>query len=200
MEINTSITTNNFKDRKFTLLLYPDNLEHRTALKIIKHKYKNYACILHNEDKDQNGEVKKAHYHIVISLGSKQSPIWRNSLANDLSIEPNYIQQIKKLDNMLLYLIHHGEKDKHQYDIDEVDGPLKNRILTLINNQDTTESQNIIKIITYIEEHDNYLSLKNLSLWVASEELWSTFRRSSLIFVKLLDEKNKKYYKYDNRV
>lgn len=39
----------NFKDRKFMLLLYTDNPEHMRALEHIKKNY-DYAAILHNKD------------------------------------------------------------------------------------------------------------------------------------------------------
>lgn len=106
---------NHFRDRKFCLLLYPEDETHVKALEHIKRNY-NYALICHNRDTDENGEIKKAHYHVVIRVDG-QNAIWNTSLAKDLEITPNYIQRCRNLDRALMYLTHYNEADKMQYEI-----------------------------------------------------------------------------------
>ena len=55
----------NFKSRSFCILLYPDCSAHMDALNFIRQNY-SYAAILHDKDLDDNGELKKPHFHVVI--------------------------------------------------------------------------------------------------------------------------------------
>ena len=90
-----------FRSCNFNLILYPSEDEtHRNALEIIEKNY-DYAMICHNLDTDDNGELLKEHYHIVIRFKNAK---WNTALSEELGITENYIEESRSLKRSLLYL------------------------------------------------------------------------------------------------
>ena len=130
-------SVNRFRDRKFCALLYPEDPTHAEAIEKLKTGGYMFAAILHDkdvyEDGDHKGELKKPHWHVVIKFSNA---VWNVPTAKTLGIEPNYLQQCSNLDGALLYLVHEGNPDKHQYDLEEVFGVLKTRLAALLADDD----------------------------------------------------------------
>lgn len=179
----------NYRSRTHLLLLYPDNQQHCKAVEKIKQSY-DYAIILHNRDVTQDGELKKEHWHIVLRF---QQAIWRSALCKNLGIDTNYCEDVKKFDNALQYLIHYNDSDKAQYNVDEVQGNLKQRLVESINKVEKSEGEKVLELIEYIESQDNRISIKQFASYCASAGCWSEFRRSATIFIKIIDEHNMKF-------
>lgn len=181
-----------FKDRKFCLLLYPDNADHMDALEKIKQSY-DYACVLHDKDVDEDGVIKKAHYHVVILAG--KNAIWSTALSKNIGLDVNFIQQCRNVDRSLEYLIHFNEEEKHQYDLEEVKGTLKSRLSQLINTVGKGESDKVSELIEFIEGYEGHLTISTFSKHCASVGMWDVFRRAGTIFIKIIEEHN---YKFNN--
>lgn len=180
-----------FRDRKFCLLLYPDCAEHVQALEKIKASY-DYACILHDKDVlEDTGEVKKAHWHVVLISG--KNAIWSSALSKELGLDGNYIQQCRNIDRALEYLIHFNEEEKHQYSIEEVTGTLNSRLNQLINCTNKTESDKVSELIEFIESYQGYLTISVFSKHCASVGMWDVFRRAGTIFIKIIEEHNQRH-------
>jgi hypothetical protein len=177
-----------FSDRKFMLLLYPEDLSHVKALEEIKRSF-DYAVILHDKDELENEENKKSHWHVIITVGNNKR--WNTALAKELKIEPNYIQKIRNIDRALEYLIHLNDDDKYQYSIDDVEGTLKNRLKANINSADKTEGEKISEMIDTIENEDEKITFTYFSRYCAENGLWDVYRRSAVIINKVIDEHNK---------
>lgn len=182
-----------FRDRKFCLLLYPDDPIHMEALARIESSY-DYAYVLHDKDViEESGEIKKAHYHVVLISG--KNAIWSSALAKELGIEVNYIQLCRNVDRALEYLIHFNEEEKYQYSIEDVKGTLKARLNQLINCTNKSESDKVSELIEFIETYDGHLTISTFSKHCASVGMWDVFRRAGTIFIKIIDEHNYKFQK-----
>lgn len=175
-----------YRSRQFNLILYEEDKTHLMALDRIKKNY-NYAMIRHNQDIDENEEIKKEHFHIVIKFDNAR---WNTSIAEDLGIESNYIQKCANLKSSLLYLIHFRDFDKHLYSIDEVQGPLKTDLKIFIAKEEKDENIRVREVYRWIENQPVPLSISSLSKWCYENGYWDVFRRASSIFFKILDEKN----------
>jgi hypothetical protein len=175
-----------FRDRKFALLLYPEDNSHVDALEVIKQSY-DYAYILHDKDLDENGKTKKPHWHVLVTTGKNQK--WSSALSEDLKITENYIQKVKNLDRALEYLIHLNDEDKHQYSIDDVCGTLKLRLAANMNASDKTEGEKVLELIQVIEE-SNRVTVTDIAKHSAKSGCWDVFRRSGGIFIRIIDEHN----------
>lgn len=176
-----------FRDRKFCLLLYPEDTTHMTALQCVKESY-DCAIILHDKDVDENGEVKKPHYHVVITVG--KNAIWNTALAKALGITENYIQQCRNVDRALEYLIHFNEPEKYQYTIEEVSGTLKDRLKQSVNSTGKTEGEKVMELMNFIQQYDGYLTITEFSKYACEIGMWDVYRRSAVIFMNIIKEHN----------
>lgn len=185
---------NNSRGRNWCLILYPiEDETHYKALEYIKKNYSDFAYIEHDLDLDNNGQLKKSHTHVVIHFNNAR---FRNSIALELGITPNYVQSCNNINLALEYLIHLNDPDKYQYSIDKVIGSLKNKLILLIENKNISESEKVQLIIDFLKSYDKTLSYTDFIEFIISNNFYSTFRRSATMFSKILDEHNFKISKY----
>ena len=168
------------KFKYFTLVLYPDDSTHIDLLNYLSNTY---TCkyILHDKDRNKDGELKKAHWHIVWQTASPRTV---TSLKKELNVD--YLQIVRTQKQILAYLIHANAPDKYQYPVSDLKGDLS------IEND--TEDNNILLILDFIENSDVEITIKQLNYFCAKNGLWSHYRRSSYIFIKTLEEHNKNIY------
>lgn len=179
---------NKYRSRKHTILLYPDCSEHCAAFeKLINIEH---VGILHDKDKNEKGEIKKPHWHIVLCY---KAAVWNTAISKELGIPLNYIQQVRSEDAILEYLIHKNEENKHQYSLEEIFGSKKlvKKVKELAEKGDVTESEKVIELIELIENCDRPITIGGFSRVCASMGRWDVFRRSASIFLKIIEEKNK---------
>lgn len=112
------------KFRSFAGTLYPDSESYdcETLLSTIRSKFIDWAYILHDKDTDENGVLKKPHFHWV----GRATPRCLSVVANFLGLPENDIEVVKNFDNMVMYLIHLNDIDKFQYSPDDVETNLPN--------------------------------------------------------------------------
>lgn len=189
MERGFYMSLEKYRSRVHMLLLYPENEQHRKAVEKIEQTY-DYAMILHNRDVTDEGEQKKEHYHIVLRFNQA---VWSTAICKELGIEHNYIENVKRFDNALQYLIHYNDNEKAQYSIDEVKGNLKQKLVESINKIEKSEGEKVIDLIDYIEKQPQRISIKQFANYCASQGYWSEFRRSATIFIKIIEEHNARF-------
>ena len=177
-----------FRARTFCLILYEEDETHLKALEKIKKSY-DYAMICHDRDTNETGEVLKPHYHVVLRFNN---PKWNTALAEELEITENYIEEARNLKRSLLYLIHFYDEDKYQYEIKDVSGPLKTRLVEFLKTEGKTESEKILEIFEEIDNMDDNINFKAFCKHIAKIGYWDVLRRSSGLIIRYLDEHNKK--------
>ena len=145
------------RSRSWNFVLYPDDPSHATALDFIRSNYQ-YVLICHDKDVDADGNLKKAHYHVIVKFTQAR---WNSSVADELGITPNYMQPTGSWDNSARYLLHDGCNDKYQYESNELTGPLAPSVIRLLQNDDENirsgrtrdihfQDGNAVRIITTI--------------------------------------------------
>lgn len=195
-----SKNTNNIRSRCFNLVLYPhEDISHSTALEFITKHY-SFAYIVHDMDTDENGEFKKIHCHVVIQFPNARS---LKSVADELGIETNYLEKTSDLPSSLLYLIHFYDKDKYQYSLDSVVGPLSSKISRLIKRGTRDECDFYVELLNYISDSNRFISIMELSRYASENGFQDYFSRRSYHFTTLINEHNnylsnrKESYKHD---
>lgn len=179
---------NNERSTSWALVLYPsEDSKHKFALDYIKENYSKFAYIKHDKDLLDTGEFKKEHYHVVISFANYR---WRNAIAEELQITPNYLEKIRNLENSLKYLIHFNNSDKFQYDIENVQGTLKQKLISYINTTDKSESDKVIELLDFLEAQKGFVKLSDFLRYVCSINMYDIYRRSASTFIRLLEEHN----------
>ena len=182
----------NLRSKYWTLILYEDseNLNFNFYVDYIKQNYI-YLYIKHDRDYNEFGEIKKPHYHVVLKFDNYK---WLSALSGELNLPGTYFQPVNSMNAILMYLIHFNQPQKFQYSLNDVVGSsvLKNKLIKLIKN-DILEEDKVLKLYDFISNSE-YITLNELVKFALKNNIWSEFRRSSLIFIKLLEEHNKIYY------
>lgn len=173
----------NFKSRNFNLLLYPDDPNHMEALRYISSNFQYVGC-LHDKDLDDNGALKKPHYHIILRFCENR---WRSALANELGIAENYLQKTGRFSASAQYLLHAGCEDKHLYDRSELIGPLADTVCNLLDRKD--ENARVVAMLDLLETC-GYLSPSQASRLFAVNGYFFDFRRMGNLGLRILDEHN----------
>ena len=180
---------NKFRARTFCLVLYMEDESHKKAIEKIKQSY-DYAMICHDKDTDENGSVKKEHYHIVIQFKNAK---WNTALAEELEIPENYIEEARNIKRALLYLVHFYDDDKYQYPLDDVQGSLKKKLEQYLNGEGKSESEKVLEILEEIDKTDNYIHFQAFVRHIAKIGYWDVYRRASSIINHYIDIHNQNY-------
>lgn len=171
------------QSRNFLGVIYPDSTTYDCdkVLLRIEDTFSEYAYILHDMDTDENGELKKPHYHWC---GKRTSPTLLSTVANALGVEQNSIEFCKRWKSSLRYLVHADNQEKHQYSLDNLFANFD--VETIVGKSETYKSRQIFE---YIKENPS-ISYTQLTDWCFENNVWSEFRRSFSVWANLLRELN----------
>ena len=102
----------------FPMLVYEEQIE-TVKQNLVLFGYK-YAICKHDKDQNENGEVKKVHWHIVIICERRE---WQSALAKRLGIEARFIQHplSSEPNGAIRYLTHIDNPEKAQYDCESIE-------------------------------------------------------------------------------
>ena len=182
-----------YRDRKFVAVLYPEDETHAACMEKLKTGGYNFAAILHDKDVQEDGTPKKPHWHIVLRF---KNAVWNTAIAKDLGITSNYLEACKDVDASLLYLVHFGNEEKAQYNIEEVFGPLSLKLATLL--ADTDEGTRALNILEIIENTPGPIGYSELLRKVAAAGLYADLRRMGSFAVGLMKEHNYEFTRPDD--
>lgn len=172
--------------RNFNVLLYPDTTSYNYNDVIFKlNEYKYFAYIEHKPETDE----KKEHTHLFIHLDNACT---KSSIANNLGIPQNFVQETKSVRSSCRYLTHIDYPDKIQYDYNQV------HISTMFerrfkkNFEDLeTEEQIINNIFEFIDtlHHDYHYdyAVRVLIQWInlnVYDTIFKRYRSEFLVYLK----------------
>lgn len=160
-----------------TLWNESDTYNYNDELENILYKFPNYAMIIHDKDKNI-----KIHTHICIYTEKTTLNYIFKQLPN---IPKEHIEYCDKLKDTLLYLIHYNNEDKYHYNLYEVEGPLKQKLMQYIDTD--REFNDMQLILTYIEQ-EHITNVKSLLPFIYQNCKWSSFRRNFVIINQVLTE------------
>ncbi len=182
------------RDRKWALVLYPEDETHVAAVAFIKANY-SYVLIFHDQDvwteddeksnpEHKAGEKKKPHWHIILKFPEAR---YQNAIAKELGIASNYLQKISIFKSACLYLVHHGWSDKFQYSPELLEGPLRDAVLKFLANED--ENQRVIQLVDLIDSMD-YIDFSQLVKLACKQGLYAELRRMGYLASRIIDVHN----------
>ena len=182
-----------FRDRKFVAVLYPEDPTHAACIEKLQSGGYNFAAILHDkdvyEDGEHAGELKKPHWHIVVRF---KNAVWNTAIAKELGITANYLEACKNVDASLLYLVHYGNDEKAQYDYEEVFGPMKLKLASLLS--DTDEGTRVLNLVQIIEDTPGPIGYSELLKKAVAAGLYADLRRMGSFATGLMREHNYEIY------
>ena len=110
--------TSNIKKRHWAMILYPESAP--TNWKTILQETGLQCAIspIHNMDKDDNGDYKKEHYHIILSYSNNTTFNVVKTLC--VSLNQPIPQPIENVRGYFRYLTHEDDSDKFHYDMNQI--------------------------------------------------------------------------------
>lgn len=156
----------NVKKRNWAIVLYPESAPENWKDVLIETGLPCAISPLHEFDVDPNGEVKKAHYHLILCFPGPTTFNVVKSLCDSLN-QP-IPQPIESVKGYYRYFVHKDNPEKYQYD--EIDIKTLNGFNILDYAELTRAEVNGIKshLISVICEKD-FLEYSDFVLYVQKE-------------------------------
>ena len=149
------------RTRNWTMVVYPESAPENWR-EILDNLHVPYLVSpLHDKDKNPDGEVKKAHWHVVLVFENKKSYDQIKEIADKLNAP--IPQKVESFRGMVRYLVHTDNPEKYQYSREDIE----NHGVDDINKYFETASSNraiLNAIIRYIREN-NVTSFAKLSYY-----------------------------------
>lgn len=187
---------NNKRFYNFMIVIYPDDPNFLEQSMVLTMDYDS-IWIEHTHDLDDDGYLKKRHYHYVVKLKTAKTI---SAFAKSLNLAENLVEPIKKsFDGALRYLIHFGRDDKYQYDINDVESN-NTKLMTRFKKcvvKDITEEEKVEALENAIDSYHSYMKMSILGFNARELGYWDCFRRNMTYFRLILDEHNRKYNYYE---
>lgn len=177
--------------RQFCGLLYPDSETYDcdSVLSTIRGYFTRYAFILHDSDIEDDGTLKKPHYHWI---GSFDNPRLKSVVCNRLEVAENYVGLINKKDGTykswpaaVQYLVHENLESKFQYSVDLC---ISNFSLDPFLSRSPPEVQ-IMKMVDFIYRAGPVCSVRDMVKFAVDHGCYSEFRRAYSLIKDLRSEK-----------
>lgn len=195
----------NPRSKNFLIELYPDNAEHIAVFDKLNKSY-NTVGILHNRDvydKERKneageivngiGEVKKEHYHIIVSFDNQR---YLNGVSKEIGLDKRFIQKVDSFKTISRYLIHLDNEDKAQYTLDELFGtPDMIAKVKKFCDEEKSLTNIAFELMHIIDTTDDYISEGQLFRIVCSLGYCSFYNRVQRGLNAVLYEHNEKYQK-----
>lgn len=106
------------RTRNFTTVVYPESAPENWLDILSDHLIPCFVSPLHNEDKNPTGELKKAHFHVVIMFDSVKT--MEQALEIVKSIGGVGCETVKSIRGVSRYLCHLDNPEKAQYSTNDV--------------------------------------------------------------------------------
>lgn len=140
------------RNRNWTFVVYPESAP-QDWYKILQDKKLSFAVSpIHDSDiDDATGELKKAHYHVLLCFKGNKSYEQIKEITDELNCP--IPQQVANCQGMIRYFIHKDHSDKAQYNIEDIrvhgDVDIVSPFQTAISRYEA-----ISEMLVYIVEND----------------------------------------------
>lgn len=184
-------TSSNIRSLTFTLELYPEWEFVTTLLDHIKQTSK-YALILHDKDVNDDGTLKKPHFHVVIKYGGQRR---LSSVENEYfkyGLEKRFCNTCNER-AMLRYLTHIDYPDKYQYSREDIISNNMNNEIEMAYTDEITPELAFNDINEFINEIEGYISQYDLNKYCVKRGYLPALRKYGAHINRAKDEHNAKY-------
>lgn len=175
---------------------YPEDGGVEDVVARIESKGYPYVYALHDKDMDEEGNPKKAHYHIEVRVPGGMS---LSAFKKNIGIR--YAEPLKSWEGYAVYLLHADNesksKGKYVYQDSILKGTMVEEVRKVINKalgnnqkRKTEDDKGILEILEFIDSMD-YLTTACLVRWCCQNNLYSVYRRSGRIVADVLSEHNR---------
>lgn len=182
------------KGRDWTFIVYPESAPKNWRTVLDETHIRWIESPLHDKDVNADGEVKKAHWHILLSFDGPVTVKAVNKIIGPLNTpEPRKVGSGRGL---VRYMIHLDNPEKYQYPVEEIIGHNGVDVADYFK-MTATDSLTVMKdMINYIYENkvDNYADFLMTCIEYSDDWFDVAVNHNTLALNKMLDamwQKNK---------
>lgn len=177
----------NEKGRDWTFIVYPDSAPENWREILDETHMRWVESPLHDKDVDSDGEIKKAHWHILLSA---EGPITYSAVSK--IIEPLNCPVHRKVGSskgLVRYMVHYDNPEKYQYSKSDIVGHNGADVDSYFEMTLTARLDVMKEIVKFIYDNDctNYADF--LMYCILNEEEWFNvaINHNTLAINKVLD-------------
>lgn len=163
--------------RIFTGVLYPDSksYDYQVMLGVLSDVFPEFAYVLHDQDVDAKGDLKKPHVHW---LGRLENPTTIGGVSLRTTLPAHDIEAGKSFKALVRYLVHKDDPDKFQYPVSAVTA---NFSLDKFMKGKETDAEKAGMLLQFIVE-THCTSMIVLMDWAIKNNCWDALRRGGSLF------------------
>lgn len=164
--MSTKKSSTNVKKRNWAFVLYPESAPENWREVLAETGLQCAVSPLHEFDVDPTGELKKAHYHVILCYSGPTSFNVVNQLCNSLNQPiPQPLEQVK---GYYRYLTHKDNPEKYQYSEDDIETINGFNILDFAD-MTRTEVNNIKRKLVNVIREQNFVEYRQFVNYVMTE-------------------------------
>lgn len=167
--------------RTWEVVVYPDSESYEAAevLAKVTDYFVQWCYILHDKDVNDDGTLKKAHYHVYGKLDTPRTP---QTVANALGVVVASLRSVSSWRAAVRYAIHLDYPDKFQYPVDRLLSNFSvDKFLTV------SDDLQAARIFSFISS-SRCTNVSVLTAWAFANGCYPALRRGFAVWSRLLSE------------
>ena len=175
------------KGRDWTFIVYPESAPDNWRTVLDETHLRWIESPLHDKDMNADGEIKKSHYHILLTF---DGPVTEKQVIK--LIDPLNTPLPKKVGSargLVRYMAHLDNPEKYQYSRDEIVGHCVADVESYFELTKTSKMSVMKEIITYIYENkiDNYADFLMICIQHSDDWFDVAINYNTLAINKMID-------------
>lgn len=181
--------------KKYSLICYPESCNIEESLLYFRDVLESYAYILHDRDYNEDGTLKKPHYHVYLEFSK---PVSSNTICNHFNVK--VWESVKNMNGVIQYMTHKRYPNKAQYSWKEIKyfnidvENICEKMQSCANN----EQETLVLILMYIKT--NEVDFCDLLEYVLNNGYYYTYRSNYSIIKDYMQDFRKRPNYKKNRV
>lgn len=182
------------KGRDWTFIVYPESAPENWRTILDETFMRWVESPLHDKDVNADGEIKKPHWHILLS---SDGPITQTAVQKIIGpLNCSNAQKVGSAKGLVRYMVHLDNPEKYQYSLDEIVGHNGADVASYFELTATNKLVLMKEMISFIYENniDNYAEFLMLCIEKSDDWFNVAINYNTLAINKMIDaiwQKNK---------
>lgn len=140
------------RTRNWTFVVYPESVPKNWTQLVDEYRVPWVCSPLHDKDVNPDGEIKKAHWHVIMFFSSKKSFEQIKKITD--SLKGPKPQRVENAKGMVRYLIHMDNPEKYQYSKSDISVHCGADILKYLTSTGGDKLKLIAEMQEWIDENE----------------------------------------------
>ncbi|EGS7980764.1 replication protein [Enterococcus faecalis] len=175
------------KGRDWTFIVYPESAPDNWRTVLDETHLRWIESPLHDKDMNADGEIKKSHYHILLTF---DGPVTEKQVIKLIdSLNTPLPKKVGSARGLVRYMAHLDNPEKYQYSRDEIVGHCGADVESYFELTKTSKMSVMKEIITYIYENkiDNYADFLMICIQHSDDWFDVAINYNTLAINKMID-------------